>query len=87
LYNGATVLTISVAVLFSYAVFFAVLLLAAGAFVPSGFFQSILGHPVDFGDYVILAWMASSLATVAGALESGLEDQDTVREATYGYRQ
>jgi hypothetical protein len=31
--------------------------------------------------------MATSLATVACALGPGSEDEDTVREATYGYRQ
>jgi chromate transport protein ChrA len=87
LYNASTALTLSVAVLFSYAVLFVLVLLAAGFFLESGFLQSNLGHPVGVSDYVRLAWMATSLATVAGALGSGLEDEETVREATYGYRQ
>jgi hypothetical protein len=87
LYNASTALTLSVAVLFSYAVLFVLILLAAGFFLESGFLQSNLGHPVGLADYVRLAWMATSLATVAGALGSGLEDEETVREATYGYRQ
>ena len=87
LYNTATAMTLSVAVLFSYAVLFVLVLVAAGFFLESGFLQSNLGHPVGVSDYVRLAWMATSLATVAGALGSGLEDEETVREATYGYRQ
>jgi hypothetical protein len=87
LYNGVTVLTITVAVLFAYAVLFALILLAAGVFVPSAYFQSTLRHPVGPGDYVILAWLATSLATVAGALGASLEHEETVREAAYGYRQ
>jgi hypothetical protein len=87
LYNASTALTLGVAVLFSYAVLFVLVLLAAGVFLESGFLQSNLGHPVGVSDYVRLAWMATSLATVAGALGSGLEDEETVREATYGYRQ
>jgi hypothetical protein len=87
LYNAATALTLSVAVLFSYAVLFVLVLVAAGIFLEGSFLQSILGHPVGLADYVVLAWMTTSLATVAGALGSGLEDEETVREATYGYRQ
>jgi chromate transport protein ChrA len=86
LYNTATALTLSLAVLFSYAVLFVLVLVAAGFFLESGFLQSNLGHPVGLSDYVRLAWMATSQATVAGALGSGLEDEETVREATYGYR-
>jgi hypothetical protein len=87
LYNGVTALTISLAVLFAYAVLFALVFLAAWVFVPGHYFQSTLRHPTGLGDYLILAWMATSLATVAGAIGSSLEDEDTVRNAAYGYRQ
>jgi hypothetical protein len=87
LYNAATALTLAVAVVFSYGVLFVLVLVAALIFLDSGFLGSILGHTVGFSDYMRLAWMATSLSTVAGALGSGLEDEETVREATYGYRQ
>jgi hypothetical protein len=87
LYNGVTALTVTVAVLFAYAMLFALVFLAAWVFVPGHYFQTTLKHPVGFGDYLTLAWMATSLATVAGALGASLEDEETVREATYGHRQ
>jgi hypothetical protein len=80
-------LTISLAVLLAYAALFALVFLAAWVFVPGAYFQTILKHPVGFGEYLTLSWLAASLATVAGALGSSLEDEDTVREAAYGYRQ
>jgi hypothetical protein len=44
----------------------------------------ILGDP--HGACVLtLAWIISSLATVGGAIGSGLEDEETVRAAAYGY--
>ena len=87
LYNGVTVLTVTSAVLCAYAILFALILLAAWVFVPGDYFQTILKHPVGLGEYLTLSWLAASLATVAGALGSSLEDEDTVREAAYGYRQ
>jgi hypothetical protein len=87
LYNAATALTLAVAVVFSYGVLFVLVLVSALLFLDSGFLGSILGHTVGFSDYMRLAWMATSLSIVAGALGSGLEDEETVREATYGYRQ
>src|SRR5215208_1479945 len=87
LYNGVTALTVSTAVLSAYAVLFALIFLAAWVFVPGGYFQTTLKHTVGFGDYLTLAWLGTSLATVAGALGAGLEDEETVRDASYGYRQ
>lgn len=87
LYNGVSVLTVASAVLCAYAILFALIFLAAWVFVPGGYFQTILKHPVGLGEYLTLSWLAASLALVAGALGSSLEDEDTVREAAYGYRQ
>jgi hypothetical protein len=82
-----TALTITAAVLFAYTVLFFLVLLAALVFVPGGYFQTTLKHTVGLVDYLTLAWLGTSLATVAGALGSGLEDEDKAREAAYGYRQ
>jgi len=87
LYNCVTVLTISVAVLLAYVVLFTLIFLAACVFVPGAYFQSMLKHRVGLSEYLSLSWLAASLATVAGALGSSLEDEDTVRDAAYGYRQ
>ena len=48
--------------------------------------EKALGHDADVVDYLALAWMASSLATIAGGLGAGLESDEAVREAAYGYR-
>jgi hypothetical protein len=87
LYNGVTVLTISVAVLSAYAVLLALVFTAASVFVPSSYLQFTLRHPVGAGTYATIAWLAVSLATLVGALGSTLEDEETVRNAVHGYRQ
>ncbi len=87
LYNGVSVLTISAAVLLAYAILFLLLFVAAWIFVPGGYFQSTLKHPVGFVEYLTLSWLGASLATVAGALGASLEDEERVRAASYGYRQ
>lgn len=87
LYNAATALTVTAAVLAIYGGLFTLVSAAALVFVPPGLLADNLKHPVGVGDYAILGWLVTSLATAAGALGSGLDDKDRVREAAYGYRQ
>jgi hypothetical protein len=42
-----------------------------------------LGSAPTFGDHLVLAWLATGLATIAGVLGSGLDSEDAVRRAAY----
>ncbi len=87
LYNSATVLTLSISVVLYYSVLLVLFMIAVVLFVPPDLLESQLDHSIALLDYVKLAWLATSVATIAGALGSGLESDETVRNATYGYRQ
>ncbi|MGH4012076.1 MAG: hypothetical protein ACRDTH_28615 [Pseudonocardiaceae bacterium] len=86
LYNAATLLTLAIGVLVSYAVLLVGNTLTGWFLVVPEVFSTVIGQPVSFADYFRLAWLASSLATIGGALGSGLESTDTVRSATWGHR-
>ncbi len=87
LYNASTVLTISVGVVFYYVVIFLLLLVAAVVYIPAGMLESTIGHAVTPVNYVRIAWVTSSVATIAGAISAGLEDSEVVQNATFGWRQ
>ncbi|MGY1667024.1 hypothetical protein [Geodermatophilus sp. SYSU D00696] len=86
LFNLATVATVVIGVLTLYATLFVLALTGSLLLVPSGLFGEGLGHRAALGDYLELAWLTSSLATVGGALGAGLEEDDAVREAAYTHR-
>jgi hypothetical protein len=62
-------------------------LLAEAIILESSLVQEALGHPVDWGDYATIAWLGASMATVGGAVGSGLESDEAAHDAAYGYRQ
>ena len=86
LFNVATTLTLLLGAAALYAALFALTIGAAALVIDAGVLAKVLGHNADVGDYAALAWMASSLATIAGGLGAGLESDEAVREAAYGYR-
>ncbi|GAA3062964.1 hypothetical protein GCM10010464_29080 [Pseudonocardia yunnanensis] len=85
MFNVGTILTLALATAVSYVVLFAGTLLAAALLIDTSVLEQTLRRPVDVTDYLTLAWIISSLATVGGAIGSGLEDEETVRAAAYGY--
>jgi hypothetical protein len=85
LFNAATTMTVVLGVLVLYAALFAVALAGAWLVLANGPLAKALGHPPNPSDYVRLAWLVSSLSMVGGALGGGLESDETVRQAAYGY--
>lgn len=88
-YNLVTVITLSMAVLLYYAMLGILFFLAVRVFVPAELFAAEAGLKDEAGmmDYVKLSWLATSVATLAGAIGAGLENDELVRNITYGYRQ
>ncbi|MEV6648785.1 hypothetical protein [Amycolatopsis sp. NPDC051371] len=87
LYNVSTATTLAIGVACMYAILFVLALFAAAVLIDSGYFAQALGHPVGVGSYLNLVWLCSSVGIVAGALGSSLEDEETVRNATYSRRE
>ena len=85
MFNLGTTVTLTLATAVSYVVLFVGTALAAALLIDPSVLEQSLGRAVHASDYLTLAWIISSLATVGGAIGSGLEDEETVRAAAYGY--
>jgi hypothetical protein len=86
LFNIATTATVVIGVAAFYSALFVLSLLAGLLLVVPSLLADAISHPVTFGDYVEVAWLTASLATVGGALGAGLESDEAVRRAAYTYR-
>ncbi|WP_037076080.1 hypothetical protein [Pseudonocardia spinosispora] len=85
--NAGTVLTVGFGVAVFFVELFAFVLVAVGVVASPGYLSRIIGHPAGITDYLTVALMATVMGTVAGAVGSGLENDTTVRRATYGHRE
>jgi len=86
LFNIVTAATVGLGVATLYLALFAIMLAAALLVVPGNLLGLVLGQPVGVADQVRLAWLATSIATLGGALGAALESGETVREAAYTYQ-
>ncbi len=87
LYNAATFITLATSILMYYIVLFFLFLIAVSIFVPPDLYSAQTDQHIELADYIKLAWLVTSVATVAGSIGSGLEKTDEVGKITYGYRQ
>ena len=83
LFNLATAATVLLGVATLYLALLALTAASAALLLPGRLVGEALGHPAGVADYLQVAWLISSLATVGGGLGGGLETDATVREATY----
>jgi hypothetical protein len=87
LFNASTVATLIIGIGCAFAVLYACNLLAEVFLIDPGFLQTTLGHAVTIADYLSIAWFATSVALLAGAVGSGFEDEESVRKAAYSQRE
>ncbi|WLV25399.1 hypothetical protein QR721_03990 [Aciduricibacillus chroicocephali] len=89
LYNSTTISTLVIAVFIYYGVLFLLFLVAVSVFVPPSLFGEATGleGKIHLINFIRLAWLVTSVATLAGAVGAAMENGDRVRNVTYGYRQ
>ena len=86
LFNIVTAATVGLGVAALYLALFIAMLAAALLLVPGNLLGLVLGHPAGAADQLRLAWLATSIATLGGALGGALESGKSVREAAYTYQ-
>ncbi|WP_328322682.1 hypothetical protein OHA70_28200 [Kribbella sp. NBC_00382] len=87
LYNGSTLLTLTVGVLICYTALYVVNLAWAYFILDPDVMGGYLKNPTGHADLFVLAWFVASAATVGGGLGSGLESDEAIRAAAYSKRE
>lgn len=88
LYNYTTITTLTMIVSINYIALFVFFLIGVAIFIPPDLFKAWTGldEEVSIGYYFRLVWLITSLGTIAGAIGTGVENEDKIRDITYSYR-
>ncbi|WP_077801985.1 hypothetical protein, partial [Streptomyces sp. JHA26] len=87
LYNASTVVTVGIGVLVCYVGLLVINLVWALFILNDRVFTSMTRTPLHATEYWTLSWFVASVATVGGALGSGLESDEAIRAAAYSKRE
>ncbi|QTD99840.1 hypothetical protein [Streptomyces cyanogenus] len=87
LYNASTVVTVGIGVAVCYAGLLVINLAWALFILNDEVFAEMTRTPLQATEYWTLSWFVASIATVGGALGSGLESDEAIRAAAYSKRE
>jgi hypothetical protein len=87
LYNASTVITFVLGLGVAFLGLLAVNVMAARVLLSDHVLTSQLGHTPGIVEYLKLCWMATVCASAIGALGTGFESEEDVRDAAYSERE
>lgn len=87
LYNTSTLVTLTVGVVICYVALYVLNLAWALFLLDPSVLGGYLRMSMGYGDLFVLSWFVASVATVGGALGSGLESDESIRAAAYSKRE
>jgi hypothetical protein len=87
LYNATTVITVAFGVVCVYAGLLVLAAVAEAVIIDRGLVTEAVRHPATWWTLALIGWLACSMGTVAGALGTGFQSDEAVRQAAYGFRQ
>lgn len=91
LYNSVTITTLTIDVLVYYIVLFMLFFMTSAIIIPIGFLEAKISDNIEVGhplfQYMRVAWATASITTIVSAIGAGLENEELVKDITYGYRQ
>jgi hypothetical protein len=87
LYNTSTLLTLTIGVVICYVALYVVNLAWALFVLDPEVLGGSLDESVGYGDLFVLTWFVASVATLGGALGTGLESDEAIRAAAYSKRE